>query len=81
MTRDLQQIKQGLAQIRSALALLENFIAEYEARSVNTLPVEDVGFYRAPDDKIIGGAGLGELTSLNETIHRVALEIAPLETA
>jgi hypothetical protein len=81
MTRDLQQIKQGLAQIRSALALLENFIAEYEARSVNTLPVEDVGFCRAPDDSIIGGAGLGELTSLNETIHRVALEIAPLETA
>jgi hypothetical protein len=81
MTRDLQQIKQGLAQIRAALALLENFIAEYEARSVNTLPVEDVGFYRAPDDNIIGGAGLGQLTSLNETVHRAALEIAPFETA
>jgi hypothetical protein len=81
MTRDLQQIKQGLAQIRAALALLENFIAEYEARSVNTLPVEDVGFYRAPDDNIIGGAGLGQLTSLNETVHQAALEIAPFETA
>jgi hypothetical protein len=81
MTRDLQQIKQGLAQIRSALALLENFIAEYEARSVNTLPVEDVGFYRAPDEDLIGGAGLGELTSLNQTVHRAAEQIAPLETA
>lgn len=81
MTRDLQQIKQGLAQIRSALALLENFIAEYEARSVNTLPVEDVGFYRAPDDNLIGGAGLGQLTSLNETLHQAALKIAPIETA
>jgi hypothetical protein len=81
MTRDLQQIKQGLAQIRAALALLENFIAEYEARSVNTLPVEDVGFYRAADEDIIGGAGLGELTSLNQTVHRTAEQIAPLETA
>jgi len=81
MTRDLQQIKQGLAQIRAALALLEDFIAEYEARSVNTLPVEDVGFYCAPDESLIAGGGLGELTSLNQAVHQAAQEIAPLETA
>jgi hypothetical protein len=77
MTRDLQQIKQGLAQIRAALNLLETFIADYEARSVNTLPVEDVAFYRAADEEIIGGAGLGELTSLNQVIHQAAQEIVP----
>jgi hypothetical protein len=81
MTRDLQQIKQGLAQIRAALELLESFIADYEARSVNTLPVEDVGFCRATDEEIIGGAGLGELTSLTQTIRQAAQEIAPAKTA
>lgn len=81
MTRDLQQIKQGLAQVRAALELLESFIAEYEARSVNTLPVEDVGFYQATDEAIIGGAGLGELTSLNQVVRQAAQEILPLETA
>jgi hypothetical protein len=77
MTRDLQQIKQGLAQIRAALNLLEEFIAEYEARSANTLPVEDVKFYAAADDDIINGDGLGELTSINQTIHHAAQELAP----
>jgi hypothetical protein len=81
MTRDLQQIKQGLAQISAALELLESFVAQYEARSVNTLPVEDVSFCRAADEDIIGGAGLGELTSLNQTIRQAAQQIAPLETA
>ena len=37
MTRDLQEIKQGLAQVRAALYLLESFIAEYETRTVNIL--------------------------------------------
>jgi hypothetical protein len=81
MTRDLQQIKQGLAQIRAALELLENFIADYEARSVDTLPVEEVGFCQATDEDIIAGAGLGELTSLNQAIHQAALEINPVKTA
>jgi hypothetical protein len=81
MTCDLQQIKQGLAQIRAALELLESFVADYEARSVNILPVEDVGFHRATDDEIIAGAGLGELTSLNQAVHQAALEIAPVKTA
>jgi hypothetical protein len=56
MTRDLQQIKQGFAQIRAALSLLEEFVAEYEARSANILPVEDVEFHAA-DDGIISGNG------------------------
>lgn len=77
MTRDLQQIKQGLAQIRAALNLLEDFIAEYEARSVNILPIEDVKFYPAADDDIVNGAGLGELTSLNQAIHHTAQELSP----
>jgi len=77
MTRDLQQIKQGLAQIRATLNLLEDFIAEFEARSVNTLPVEDVKFYSAGDDEIISGSGLGEVTSLNQAIHHAAQELAP----
>jgi hypothetical protein len=81
MTRDLQQIKQGLAQIRAALNLLENFIADYEARSVNTLPVEDVKFSRATDEEIIAGAGLGELTSLTQVVHQTAQEILPVKTA
>ncbi len=72
MTRDLQEIKKGLAQIRAALDLLETFVAEYESRMVNVLPQEDVKFYRADDDAVIAGPGLGELTSLNKTINETA---------
>ncbi|MBZ5581247.1 MAG: hypothetical protein LAQ30_03410 [Acidobacteriia bacterium] len=76
MTRDLQEIKQGLAQIRTALNLLESFIAEYEARTVNILPAEDVKFYAAVDDDVISGPGLGELTSLNAEIRETAEHLA-----
>ncbi len=77
MTRDLEQIKQGLAQIRAALNLMEKFIGEYESRMVNIDPREDVKFYRASDDDIISGPGLGELESLNEAIRQAAREMAP----
>ncbi len=76
MTRDLQEIKAGLAQVRAALNLLEKFVADYEARTVNILPTEDVKFYTASDDDVIAGAGLGNVTSLNESIHRAAQEFA-----
>ncbi len=72
MTSDLQEIKQGLAQIRAALDLLEKFVAEYESRTVNILPQEDVKFYSASDDDVISGGGVGELVSLNEAIHKTA---------
>ncbi len=72
MTRDLEQIKQGLAQARAALNLLEQFIAEYESRTVNSLPCEDVKFYSAEDDEVISGDGIGRLASLNEAIHQTA---------
>ena len=75
MTRDLQEIKQGLAQVRAALSLLESFIAEYETRTVNILPVEDVKVYTACDDDVISGPGVGELKSLNEAIHEAAEEL------
>ena len=76
MTRDLQEIKQGLAQVRAALSLLESFIAEYETRTVNILPAEDVKFYTASDDEVISGTGIGELKSLNQAIHDAAEELA-----
>ncbi len=76
MTRDLQEIKQGLAQIRAALDLLESFVADYEGRMVNVLPREDVKFYRAPDDEVIAGSGIGELASLNDTIRQAAEAIS-----
>jgi len=76
MTRDLLEIKQGLAQVRATLSLLENFIAEYETRMVNILPTEDVQFYTADDDEVISGGGIGELKSLNEAIHHAAEELA-----
>jgi hypothetical protein len=76
MTRDLQEIKHGLAQIRAALRLLEDFVAEYETRTVNTLPSEDVKFYTAGDDDIISGPGIGELKSLNQAIHETAEGLA-----
>ncbi len=72
MTRDLEEIKQGLAQARAALNLLEKFIAEYETRIVNILPQEDVKFYKAGDDDVISGPGIGTLSSLNEAIHETA---------
>ena len=75
MTRDLQEIKQGLAQVRAALSLLESFIAEYETRTVNTLPSEDVRLYTASDDDIISGSGIGKLKSLNQAIHEAAEEL------
>ncbi len=76
MTRDLQQIKQGLAQVRSALNLLETFIAEYEARMVNVLPCEDVQLYQATDDAVIEGSGIGEVTSIQQVIRQTAKEMA-----
>jgi hypothetical protein len=76
MNRDLQEIKAGLAQVRATMALLEKFIAEYEARTVNILPTEDVKFYRASDDQVIDGAGIGEVTSLNQAIHETAQQVA-----
>ncbi len=79
MTRDLEQIKQGIAQIRAALSLLETFVGEYESRMVNIDPREDVKFYRASDDDIISGPGIGELQSLNKTLHRAAQELAPAQ--
>ena len=75
MTRDLEQIKQGLAQARAALDLLETLIGEYESRMVNVLPAEDVKFYGASDDDVISGPGLGELSSLNQTFHKTAEEL------
>jgi hypothetical protein len=76
MTRDLQEIKQGLAQVKAALSLLESFIAEYETRTVNTLPSEDVRLYTASDDDIISGPGIGEMKSLNQAIHDAADQLA-----
>jgi hypothetical protein len=76
MTRDLQEIKRGLAQAREALNLLERFIAEYEARVVNMLPCEDVAFYRASDDDVISGAGIGPLTTITETLRGTADRMA-----
>ena len=76
MTHDIQEIKKGLAQVRAALELLEKFVAEYETRTVNVLPCEDVRFYRAAADEIISGAGIGPTESLNEAIHNAAEAIA-----
>jgi hypothetical protein len=75
MTRDLQQIKQGIAQARQALNLLESMIGEWESRMVNILPREDVKFYKGSDDEIISGDGLGPLTSLNENLRATAEEL------
>lgn len=72
MTRDLEQIKKGLVQVRAALNLLEEFIAEYETRTVNILPREDVKFYEAEDDEVISGDGIGRLKSLNQAIRDTA---------
>jgi hypothetical protein len=80
MTRDLQEIKQGLAQVRATLNLLEKFIAEYEARTVNILPCENVAFYRAADDEVIEGAGIGEVTSLTQAIRQAAQDLASVQS-
>ena len=77
MTRDLQEIKRGLAQARAALNLLERFIAEYEARIVNMLPTEEVAFYNATDDDVINGNGLGPLSTMTQALQQTAEEIAP----
>ena len=76
MNRDLQEIKQGLAQVRIALSLLERFIDEYETRIVNILPTEDVKFYTASDDDVISGAGIGELKTLNQALREAAEQLA-----
>ena len=81
MTRDLQEIKLGLAQARAALNLLDKFIAEYESRIVNILPCEDVKFYAATEEELIAGTGTGTLTSLNQAIHETAETLAALEPA
>ena len=81
MTRDIEEIKRGLAQARAALNLLERFIAEYEARIVNILPQEDVKLYTATDDEVIEGTGLGILKSLNQEIHETADRMASVQTA
>jgi hypothetical protein len=79
MTHDFEEIKQGLAQARAALNLLEKLIADYESRMVNILPCEDVKFYAAPDDEVISGSGIGELKSLNQAIRETAGEMAAHE--
>ena len=76
MTRDLEQIKQGLAQVRAALNLLETFIAEYETRTMNVLPCEDVKLYQASDDAVIEGPGIGDATSLQQAIRKTAEKMA-----
>ncbi len=76
MTRDLLEIKRGLAQARAALDLLDKFIAEYETRIVNILPCEDVKFYSGTDDEIIEGPGIGKVTSLGEKIRETADKMA-----
>lgn len=76
MTRDIQEIKKGLAQAREALNLLERFIAEYEARVVNMLPCEDVAFYKATDDEVISGSGIGALSTMTETLRATAEKMA-----
>jgi hypothetical protein len=72
MTRDLQEIKRGIAQARLALDLLDSMIGQWESRMVNILPCEDVSFYKASDDEIISGDGLGALESLNDNLRATA---------
>jgi hypothetical protein len=81
MTRDIIEIKKGIAQAKAALTLLETFIAEYEGRTVNILPQEEVRFYRAEDDAVIVGPGLGDLSSLNEAIRECARDMAEAQEA
>jgi hypothetical protein len=78
MTRDILEIKKGIAQAKAALTLLEKFISEYEGRSVNILPSEEVRFYTADDEKVIVGDGLGPLTSLGEAIRDCAAELVEI---
>lgn len=81
MTRDILEIKKGIAQAKAALGLLEKFIAEYEGRSVNVLPCEDVRFYRADDEEVIAGEGVGSLSSLNEAIRDTARQMAAIDNS
>jgi hypothetical protein len=81
MTHDLQEIKHGLAQARAALDLLEKFVAEYESRSVNILPCEEVKFYLGTDEQLRSGSGMGKSSSLEDTIRDTARAMAEPETA
>ena len=76
MTRDLQEIKKGLAQARAALNLLERFVAEYEARIVNMLPAEEVAFYNASEDEVITRSGIGPLDTMTDALRLAADELA-----
>lgn len=81
MTRDIIEIKRGIAQAKAALDLLEKFVAEYESRTVNILPHEDVVFCRATDDEVIAGQGLSPQQSLNQAIRDCAERLAAAEHA
>lgn len=81
MTRDLQEIKKGIAQAKAALTLLEKFIAEYEGRRVNILPTEEVVFYKTDDDTVIAGNGFGQVDSLGQAIRECAEELAEIQGA
>ncbi len=81
MTRDIQEIKKGIAQARAALNLLEKFITEYEGRRVNVLPTEDVVFHQADDDSVIAGNGFGQVDSLGQAIHDCAEELSSIHGA
>jgi len=79
MTRDILEIRKGIAQAKSALDLLEKFITDYEGRMVNVLPQEEVVFYRAEDDAIIAGNGFGAHDSLTKAIRSCAEKLAAIE--
>lgn len=81
MTRDILEIRKGIAQAKAALELLEKFLTEYEGRTVNILPHEDVVFYHADDDQVIAGQGVGTETSLNQAIHACAEQLASIQRA
>ena len=81
MTRDIQEIKRGIAQAKAALTLLEKFVTEYEGRTVNVLPTEDVVFYKTDDDSVIAGNGFGKVDSLGQAIHECAEELSNIQRA
>ncbi len=61
--------------------MLEKFVAEYEGRTVNILPTEDVVFYKTDDDSVIAGKGFGQGDSLGQAIRDCAEEMAKIQTA
>lgn len=81
MTRDIQEIKRGIAQAQAALNLLEKFITEYEGRTVNVLPTEDVAFYKTDDDSLIAGKGFGQVDSLGQAIRDCAGKLSNIQGA